>query len=459
MAAGNHNGERGTSTIIPNLDRTFEEFYETAIKTYIDPSEDKNMQSCNIVDAITKISDQISSITFDIIDAKRAGIEDEIFEGWSEPISKVLKISEEEAKKKLKGNNKELLELAMDLQEVFINDVGEHSNKDEIKMTLSSLLYGETDKRRQVVENGLRTFNMEQHTAFTSGAEAEVILNNSVVELTDVLSRLILDENGTFPPQLNEIFRISKNMPIRKTKERILMKNYKGDVLLEQFYKYITELSPEEYKMNKEVVKKQEVNYFRKLIEKALEKESLANNRSLRGTTAYLIETYMLSPSYEAMTPDEDNKYSDDEVRSMIDRINAFLNANPIAMDMQNRRIKHLSLLAQREKYQIGPEGETERISIGKVKMNTDQQIAARLAISYINTLNDKNLIDLLYALNIIDDYEKKIFELPYIEYSDKRKGNNGHVSASMAKAMEDYSEGTRHAHECNNKGDSLIKE
>lgn len=442
MAAGNHNGERGKSHIKPNLDRTFEEFMDTAKKTYINVAEDKNMESCNIVDAIVKISDQISSITFDVIDGKTSGIEDKIYDGWAEPISKILHITENEAKNKLKGNAKELRKLARDLQDKFIDDIIKNSSKDEIKMSIAHLLYGSTDSRGQVIENGLRTFNMTEHTAYTSTAIEEVILNNTVSALTDVLSKTILDKNGIFPPKLNEIFRISENNPIRKLKAKELNSSYDGNVILKDFYKYVTELSPDEYKMNKDIVKKMEVQYYRNIIEKALNKrDGILDNteiRSPRKSTEYLIEEYMLSPSYEAMTPDENGNYSDEEVKNMMDRINAFLGANPV------EGIKHLSLLVQRKKYQVGIEGEAEKVSTNKIRMNTDQQIAARIAISYLEGLfNNGELIDLASNLGILKEEEEKYFKLPYIKYSGKRTGQGGHKTKSMKYSQVDYLSGS----------------
>ena len=81
------------------------------------------MRPCSIADAIVKISDQISSIPFDIIDAKKAGIEDEICEDWAEPIAKILNIDIESAKEKLKGDNKELSQMAIEIQRRIIDSV------------------------------------------------------------------------------------------------------------------------------------------------------------------------------------------------------------------------------------------------------------------------------------------------------------------------------------------------
>ena len=418
MAIGNHNGERGIAHIIPDYTRSFEEVCETAQKTYFDPREEKNMVSCNIVDAIVKISDQISSIPFDIIDAKRAGIENEIFEGWAEPIAKVLRITEEEAIIKLKGDDKELERLAVSLQNELIESVIRSSNMREIDMDIAPLLYGVVNEKGEMIAPGLRTFNMTEHIAYTSSAEMEVSLNNIMSELTDILSSKLLDENSTFYPKLNEIFRISTNNPLRKVKERMLFQEFNDDERLEEFYRYVIGTTSEEYSYNKNIVKKGEVQYFRNMIEKSLLKRKNiiegVEKRSPRNSTVYLIEEYMLSPNYEGIEPDENNNYSDAEVKKMLDRINTFLKAKPI------EGIEHLSLLVPKHKYIMGVEGEAEKISTGKRKMNTDQQIAARFAVGYINTLNDQQLIQLASSLGIIDEKTRRVFEEPYTEKTEK---------------------------------------
>ena len=439
MSAGNHNGERGTGNITPNNNRTFEEFFDIAKKTYINAKEDKNMEACNIVDAIVKISDQISSIPFDIIDAKRAGIEDKIFEGWAEPISKILNITEDEAIRKLEGNNNELKKLAIELQMKCIESVIKSSDKNQIKMDLAPLLYGVTDEKGQTIINGLRTYNMSEHTAYTSTAESEVLLNNMITDLTDKLATAILDEKRAFPSDLNEVFRLSLSNPTRRTKEKILINNFNKDEIYSDFYKYAVETSPEEYETDKKIVQQREVQYYREIIEKSLDRRTniLENieSRSPRNSIPYLIEEYILSPSYEAMIPDERNKYSDEEIKKMLDRINTFLSANPVG------GIERLSLLVQRYKYQIGIDGAAEKVQTGKIKMNTDQQIAARIALGYIGELSDQQLIDLATSTGVLTEEQRKVFtERPYSEYG-KRTGRPGHTTKSMKYAMGDYNE------------------
>lgn len=442
MAIANHNGERGTANIVPDYERTFEEVCRDAEKTYFDAREDKNMVSCNIVDAIVKISDQISSITYDIIDAKRGGIEDEIYEGWADPISKVLQITEEEAALRLKGNNDELDKLARDLQSKLIESVVKSSNKTKIDMDLAPLLYGVNSKSGEMVIPGLRTFNMTEHTVYTSSAEIEVNLNNIVSGLTDKLSEAILDEDGTFYSELNEAFRISANNPLRKIKEKNLIHKMNANDDLEDFYKYIVKTSPEEYSFNKQIVKKREAQYFRKIITKAVSRrENIVeglDSRSPRNSTAYLVEEYMVSPSYESMTPDENGNYSDEEIKNMLDRINTFLKAKPV------EGINHLSLLVDRHKYILGVEGAAEKISTGKRKINTDQQIAARLVIGYINTLSDKELIELASRMEVIGDEDKTVFTKPY---DPNRKGNPYRTKSSKIAEM-NYEVGTTQGEE-----------
>ena len=441
MSAGNHNGERGNANIKPNINRSFAEFWSIAKRTYIDVRADKEMEPCNIVDAIVKISDQISSIPLDIIDAKRAGIEDEISEVWVEPISKVLHITEEEAINRLKGNNDELKKLALELQSEFIDSVIRCSSLEKIEMDLAPLLYGVTDEKRQVVTNGLRTPNFEEHTHYTGTAEGEVTLNNLECDLTDKLASAILDEHGVFPPELNEIFRLQINNPVRRLKQRNLMQKFNNEELAE-FYIYALETSPGEYEFDKEIVKKREVQYYRAIIEKVLKRrEDIIEGietRSPRNSTPYLIEEYVLSNSY--MAPEGEENYTDKEIKKMLDRINVFLASKPI------EGIKHLSPLIDKRRFQLYYD-KNKPISIkgheGYTVVSTDRQIAARIALGYIGDLSDEELIDLASSLGVITEEQRKIFtDRPYKIYSGKRTGAGGHNMKNHEYIQKQYQEG-----------------
>lgn len=425
MSIANHNGERGTANIVPNYLRTYEEFDIDSEKVYYDPREDKNMVSCNIVDAIVKISDQISSIPFDIIDAKRAGIEDEISDNWADPISKVLNISKEEAIKLLKGNNRELVKLAQNLQDKLIESIVKNSNKRKIDMDIAPFLYGKESPRGELLVAGLRTFNMTEHIAFTSNVKMEILLNNKVSELTELLVGKLLDENKTFYMELNELFRIPASNPVRKYKEKKTLTSMSDNPDLEDFYRYITETSAEEYLFNKKIVKKREVQHFKEIIK---EVESKRNNiiqgiesRSPRKSTGYLVESYMLSPSYVSIEKNKEGDYSDTEIEKMLDRINAYLKVNPV------EEIKHLSLSISKHKYIEGVDGAAEKISVGKRKINTDEQIASRLVIGFINELSDVQLVELMNKLKILSDEDKKVINEPY--NSDKKEPYNTKAS------------------------------
>lgn len=443
MSAGNHNGERGRANIIPDETRTFKDFYNSAQKTYIDEKEDKKMSNCSIVDSIVKIADQISSIPYDIIDAKRAGLEDEIFPGWAIPIAQILEISVDEAKEKLKGNDKELDELARNLQQKFIDDISINSDMNEIKMNdrLAQLLYGVIDRQGNPVVYGLRSYNMAEHIAFTSTNKTETLLKKAIFQLTDKLTEKILDKNGVFPTELNEIFRISGNSSLRKMKEEELMKQYSGGEECRDFYKYAVQLSSEEYQALKKIIKKCESQYFRDIIEKTVRnKKNIEYNilpRSARGSTGYLIEAYILSHEYIAMVQESDGGYSNEEIENIIFRINSFLKENPIEGK------KHLPLQIKRHRYELDPLNGTTIEMTEKYETNTDREIAARLAVSYLNRLNNLQILDLAKDLGILNEKERAEFEKPYIKYSPKRNGESGHLADSAKKAIEDYSDTT----------------
>lgn len=108
MSTGRHNGERGTANILPNYEITFSDFHQVLEKCFIYEGADKEMQSANMIDAIVKISDQISSIPYDMIDGKKGGLTIDIPTSYAEPVSQILGIEKQEALKRLKGNDIEL---------------------------------------------------------------------------------------------------------------------------------------------------------------------------------------------------------------------------------------------------------------------------------------------------------------------------------------------------------------
>ena len=119
-------------------------------------------------------------------------------------------------------------------------------------MSLAELLYGLNG------EIGLRTPNFNQHIIHTSTAEEEILLDNMISDLTEKLSREILDDKGVFLPNINEIFRLSENNSSRTSKENALKRAYKGNEYSRDFYNYCIEISAEEYNFHKQIVKEKE---------------------------------------------------------------------------------------------------------------------------------------------------------------------------------------------------------
>ena len=250
-SAGNHNGERGIPKIVPNYSLTFDDFWKRIQETYID--EKTPLEPGTISDAISKVADQISSIPFDMIDGVRSGIEDEVPDEWVPAIVQILRISEDEAKNRLKGNEEQLKTLAHELQDRLIDSVVCCSNQRELNMDLADWLYGLNGQA------SLRKPNMEHHIRFTSTQKEENLLDNLIVDVVDELSKAVLDEKGAFTPSLNDIFRIRQDNPIRQYKENNLKRAYTGKEELRDFYNYCTEISSEEYDFYKQIAKKQDI--------------------------------------------------------------------------------------------------------------------------------------------------------------------------------------------------------
>lgn len=418
ISAGNHNGERGTARIKPDYSKTFDNFMETINEVAINKKSMDKLVPHTIADSIVKLSDQISSIPFDMIDGVRAGLEKEVPSIWTKPVSQILQISEDEAKKRLKGDNKELVNLALELQDKLISSVIQNSNSREINMgDLDTWLYGLND------EIGLRTPNLTEHIIYTFTKEEEVILNNLFIDLTEKLSSTILDEKGVFYPELNSIFRLESSNPKRPSMESNLKDKFIGDENLKDFYNYCVETTAEEYNFNKKIIKKKETEYFRKIIEQELKKEQYEIPRNVqRGTMEFAIRTAINSGQVQKVTPNKNGQYSQESIKKMMDNINAYLGMNPID------GIEHLKVSTNKTRY--GKDiTYTETIEV-----TDDQSIAARMAVSYLCGKNDMELLELGKKLELINEEELKIFCTPYTI-----KSGTGHYSSSVKRAKEDY--------------------
>jgi len=422
MSAGNHNGERGTAQITPDYSLTFDDFMEKIAKTGISKHANNELVPHTIADAIAKLADQISSIPFDMIDGVRSGIEDEIPSDWVIPVSQILKISEAEARERLRGNNRELVTLALEIQDQLVKSVIRCSNPRQIDMDLDDWLYGLNNKI------GLRTPNLTEHIIYTSTEEEGVILDNLFADLTEKLSGVLLNEKNLFYPELNSIFRLKANNPYRASMEDDLKAKYTGEEELREFYDYCVETSVEEYSFNKRIVKKKEIEYFRNIIVKELEKnEGYSLPRSPRGTMEYAIKIAMMS-GIERVSPDENGYYSDEKIKIMIENINAYLMSNPID------GIEHLNVTAPKTRYKTG-----NRKYIEERKITDDQSIAARMAVGYLCQLNDIELLELGKQFGYITEEQWNIFFRPYEQHSAKRNGGEGHYTSSATKTLGDY--------------------
>ena len=368
MATGRHNGERGTANIIPNYQVTFKEFCKTLERCYVYPGEDKKLQSANMVDAIVKISDQLSSIPYDMIDGKRGGVVLDIPEEFAKSVSDILGITEETAKRRLKTNDVGLVRLVEEIQTKLIESVVQSSTKSTINMDqeMAQFLYG-----------AMRKCIYSEYLGLTTSLEEEQTLERAWIDASEQLSTVILDERGIFPPDLNVVFRMQLNDPRRSVYTEELRQNrgFEEGNPLKEFYDYILETSPREYQSIKRELSEYGINLLRKSIENARKKYA-------QGTTQYEtdwdnIEQGVINYLQYAEIPEPENgeEYTDEEVKVIYQSINA----------------------ARREKGQIG------------ILLQRDKRLAIQLSIRFLESkFNDKSFIDFCLGIGVLTEEEAK---------------------------------------------------
>lgn len=407
MSAGRHNGERGTANILPNYDITFEDFNKVLERCFIYEGADKEMQSANMVDAIVKISDQISSIPLDMIDGKKGGLVIDIPKSYAEPASKILGVEEQEVSERLEKGNVELNRLVAEIQEKLIEDLVNSSNKQIIKLELASWLYGKKDRETgKTTVQGLRMPTYSEYLPYTS-SEAEVtILQEAWYSCVDKLSNEILQPDRMFSRQLNALFRMEVDDPRREKYIDSLKMQYSGKEEYKDFMEYIFKTTPEEYKFIKKNCHKYGVDLFREKLRNA--KENFRNETSqYMSSSGDEIEqgilNYMYSSSEGISEPKDKKEYSDEEINEIYVKINNM-------RSMQGKK----KLLLQR-----------------------DERIAAQLALGYIEyRFNDSKFVDFCLSIGAITEEGANVIRKPYDPIS-----NDIFISDNLRAAKQAYEE------------------
>lgn len=407
MSAGRHNGERGTANILPNYKIQFNDFYEVLGNCFIYEEADKEMQSANMIDAIVKISDQISSIPYDMIDGKKGGLTIDIPTSYAEPVSQILGIEKQEALERLKGNDIELNELVLEIQEKLIKSLVKSSSKEIIKLDLEAALYGKKDRETgETKVQGLRMPTNSEYLPYNSTEEEVKVLQNAWYKCTEKLINEILQPERMFSRQLNAIFRMEQDDTRRGKYEEALMEQYAGKEEYKDFMKYILKTTPEEYQFIKQNCHKYGINLLIEKIEKAKERFKSENGEYITNIDDEIeqgIYDYMYSSDKGIPNPVNDKGYTDEEIEKIYRDIN-------ILRSIQGKK----KLLLQR-----------------------DERIAAQLALGYIeSTFNDSNFINFCFQIGVISEEEVKVLRKPYDPVS-----NSYFITDSIVNARKAYEE------------------
>lgn len=384
VSAGTHNGERGTANINPNHRIRFEDFYRVLEKCFIYQGADKEMQSLNMIDAIVKISDQISSIPYDMIDGKKGGIVIDIPDSYIDPVSQILGADKEEIRKRLNSDNEELNKLVIEIQKKLVQSLIKSSSKYAIRMDLDSLLYGRKDKTGQTIVQGLRMPTYAEYLPYTSSEKETEIMQEAWYNCTQQLSNEILEPNGMFPRQLNAIFRMEQDDPRRQIYQEGLKRQYRGREEFKDFFDYILQTSPQEYNFIKANCHEYGVNKIREKLLSA--KEKFMNNTAQyknenEGEIEQGILNYMFISNKGIPEPLDGKEYTDNEINEIYKSINAM-------RQIQGKK---------------------------KLLLERDERIATQLALGYIEyRFNDKTFIDFCVSIGAMTEEQANVVRTPY---------------------------------------------
>lgn len=409
MSAGRHNGERGTANILPNYKITFSDFHKVLENCFIYEGADKEMQAANMIDAIVKISDQISSIPYDMIDGQKGGLTIDIPTSYAEPVSQILGIDKEKAIEMLGGNDTELNKLVLKIQERLIEDLIRSSSKEMIKLSLEASLYGKKDKETgQTKVQGLRMPTYSEYLPYTSGEEESRILQEAWYKCAEKLSNEILQTDRMFSRQLNAIFKMKEDDPRREKYKDTIMQQYEGKEEYRDFIRYVLETTTEEYEFIKHDCHKYGVNLLIEKIEKAKarfksEKGEYINN--IDDEIEQGVYDYIYSSNKGIPNPISQEGYTDIEIETIYKDINSM-------RSIQGKK---------------------------KLLLERDERIASQLALGYIESrFNDSGFVNFCLKIGAITEEEVKILRKPYDPVS-----NSYFITDSIVNAGKAYEEAT----------------
>lgn len=385
MTAGRHNGERGTADIVPNYKITFDEFGNILERCFAYPGADKEMQSANMIDAIAKISDQISSIPYDMIDGKKGGLVDEIPESYSEPVANILGISKEEALERMRGNDREINELVLDIQEKLIGSLVKSSNKKMIKMDLAPWMYGKKDSRTaKTIIQGLRMPTYQEYLPYTSGKEEVAILQRAWYDTMVKLSDQIVGEDRIFDVTLNKVLKSERDSSERKELSEKVRSTFNMEEKYKDFLEYVLDTSKEEYLFIKANLHEYGVSLLNEKLISARDKY-MEDTGKYTGSASEEIEQKILNYMYTSKDgvpePQDGKNYSEQEVKEIMKKINE-----------------------TRKKQGKGP-----------LLLQKDDRIASQLALGYIEyKFSDKGFVDFCLDIGTMTEAEANIVRTPY---------------------------------------------
>ena len=384
-AAGRHNGERAIPDIIPDYNRSFEEFFEVLQKCFVRRGADKEMISANMIDAIVKIADQISSIPFDMIDGMRSGMFAEIPKEYSISVSGILGISQEEALRRIRSkNSSELVALVQEIQEKIVEDIIENSTKRGLHMSrgLEYLVYGKGEEANP----GMREVTQQFYYDFTTNSEEAELMQRAWAKAAELIANTIVID-GEFPREINRIFILSENDSRREPYLRTLKSAYKGKPEFADFFNYVCETLPEEYQFIKGNLRQTGLSLLRANIASA-KKEYNAGTTSISSiekTMKDKIVNYLNSPWETIPDPKDGKEYTDQEVEDIYQRISVM-------------------------------RGDKSPLLIPK-----DKRIAIQLALGYIEEkFHDRALLEFFIELEVLTPEEAKKVATSYIPVTEE---------------------------------------
>ena len=401
-----HNGEKSEYSYSPDFSKDKKRFEDELMGCFVNKGFDRTLIPATAEGSLMRLCDKISYIPLDLVDIFRNHCNIESIDFYGEKINFYDEYRKKFEEMGMPKNSLERLldcktekeydDFAHEMQEIFIKDVIANTKRNNIRMSpeMSKVMHGFRDINNRLLVN--YTVMKEDHDAYVPAIEnlmnifATLIVDNRIVSKYDINDSLI----NTFAPD--------------KAFAKKFVNAFYQNPLYRGLAKFVTEISPEDFKFTVDSVKKS----FEKVIDAEMNvaEDVVLGNLSMDnikavGNKAERINTYL-----NLFRKSLDVGYSE----------NIFKDTNK---DPLNNYKKKVWLNKTKDKIKndiLSFDSKTSNKYEGITPLHV--MIAMDIGAQYLASLNDNQFFDLIQEFQLITPEQAKSLQRKYSTFDFRKE-------------------------------------